>query len=157
KPVLRSIAGQTLAAWITDDASGKSRITTQLLDGDGKPIDVVKPEDGHQPQAIALEQMGMSAAALGWVGPKTNPGVWLLKLDANRAPAEAPMNLTDKVAVSSSINRATRFNGGAAVSSIEIDGLPQVRFRRLDENGALLADERSIVGPPLRAQGASID
>jgi hypothetical protein len=157
RPVLAQVEGQTLLAWVGEDpSSGKARITTQQLQS-GQRTDVVKEEDGHKPQALALAQMGMKAAAIGWVGPEENPGVWLLKLDANGAAVDAPIQLTDKVAVSSSIDLANRFNGGAAIYSIELDGLPQVRFRRLDENGQPLADERTIVGPPLRAQSASID
>jgi hypothetical protein len=157
KPVLDEVAGQTMAAWITESNDGRARITTQLLDGSNAAIDVIKPEAGHNPQGLALSQMGTTAAALGWVGPQQNPGVWLQKLDANGAAVDSPMQLTDKVAVSSSIALADRINGGGAVYSIEIDGIPQVRFRRLDETGQPLADERSIVGPPLRAMGASID
>lgn len=156
KPTLAAVGTRPLAAWITHDAAGKDRITTQMLDMDSPPIEVVKAEDGHQPRQLALAEMGMGAAAIGWVGPAENPGVWLLQLDANGAAVGAPIQLTDRVAVSSSIGLGNRVNGGAAIYSIEIDGLPQVRFRRLDLNGAPLAIERSIVGPPLQAQGASI-
>jgi hypothetical protein len=157
KPVLKEVGGHPLAAWITENMNtGMSRITTRLLDGTASPIDIVMESDGHKPQALALSQMGMTAAAAAWVGPQENPGVWLLKLDANGAPVDAPMQLTDKVAVSSSIDLADRNNGGAAIYSIELDGFPQVRFRRLDENGQPVAVERTIVGPPLRAQGASL-
>jgi hypothetical protein len=158
KPVLKLIDGQPFAAWITDDTTtGNLRITTQRLDGDPQPIEVVKAEDGQHPRELALAQMGLKTAAVGWVGPDTNPGVWLLKLDGNGAPVDAPMQLTDRVAVSSSIDLANRINGGGAIYSIELDGLPQVRFHRLDESGQPIADERVIVGPPLRAQGASLD
>jgi hypothetical protein len=158
KPVLKEIDGQPFAAWITDDTTtDKLRITTQRLDGDAQPIEVVKADDGHHPNGLSLAQMGMKAAAVGWVGPAENPGVWLLKLDGNGAPVDAPIQLTDKVAVSSSIDLANRINGGGAIYSIELDGFPQVRYRRLDETGQPVADERVIVGPPLRAQGASLD
>jgi hypothetical protein len=66
------------------------------------------------------------------------------------------IKLTDKVAASSSVDMASRTDGGAVIYSIEIDDLPQVRFRRLDANGQPVASERSIIGPPLRAQGASL-
>ncbi len=160
KPVLREVAGRPLAAWITDDMSVTPdgfRITTQLLDdGAAEPNDVVKESDGQRPQSIALSQIGEAAAALGWVGPLENPGVWLQRLNMNGAAVDVPIKLTDKVAASSSIELADRVNGGAAIYSIEIDGYPQVRFRRLDVDGMPLADERTIVGPPLRAQGASL-
>lgn len=160
KPVLERIDGRPLLAWITRatmaNMTHKHRITTQYLDDTSSARDVVTDDSGHQPQALALAQMGTRNAALAWVGPTENPGVWLQKLDENAVKVGTPIKLSDKVAASSSVSVAGRDNGGGVVYSIEIDGMPQVRFRRLDEAGEPLGVERPVIAPPLRAMGASI-
>jgi len=113
-------------------------------------------EADQSPQGLAFAQMGQDRAAVAWVGPTDSPGVWLQKLDADSRAVGSPIQLTERVAASSSVDLATRSDGGAVIYSIEIDGIPQVRFRRLDTTGAPLASERSIIGPPFRAQGASL-
>jgi hypothetical protein len=157
KPVLREVAGRPLAAWISEDVASKARsIQTQLLDGMSAARIVLDEGAGETPEAIALAQMSTDGAALAWVGPLASPGVWLQPLDATGAAGGERVKLSDKVAASSSVDMATRLDGGAVVYSVEVDGSPQVRFRRLDPAGKPLASERSIIGPPLRAQGASI-
>jgi hypothetical protein len=157
RPVLREINGQPMVAWISEDTSGDTRhISTLRLDGDAKAIDVIKDGDGQRPEGLAFAQMGAEAAAVAWVGPIESPGVWLQKLDGNGAPVAGPIKLTDRVAASSSVDLANRMNGGAAIYSIEIDGMPHVRFQRLDATGTPEAEEREIIGPPLRGQSASL-
>jgi hypothetical protein len=157
KPVLAAIGGRPLLVWSARGmAAGPSSIRARWLDGDADSFDLVTADEEHAPQALALAQIGSESAAIGWVGPGESPGVWLLRLDADGARAGAPVQLTERVAVSSSIDIARRSDGGAAVYSIEIDGAPQVRFRRLDATGTPIADERVLIGPPLRAQDASV-
>lgn len=157
KPVMRDVAGAPMIAWIAEDVKSKARSVSTMVIGDGSKAHVVVPESaGQSPQALALAQMGSDAAAVAWVGPVEAPGVWLQGLDVAGATHGFPVQLTQRVAASSSVDLATRIDGGGAIYSIEIDGLPQVRFRRLDDHGNPVASERSIVGPPLRAQGASL-
>ena len=135
---------------------GQFSIYTRYLDDDGDNVTVIRPADGQQPQALALSAIGSRNAALAWVGPDNNPGVWLQPLDANGAQHGNPIKLTERVAVSSSVDLAWRDDGGGVIYSIEIDGRAQVRFYRLDSEGMPVGDERVIVGTPLRAQGASL-
>jgi hypothetical protein len=155
KPVVTRVDGRPLVAWTTS-AGNEHSISAQWLDGDATAVELVAADEGHEPQGLALSAIGPDAAAVGWVGPESNPGVWLLRLGATGARVGAPIQLTQRVAVSSSIDLVQRNDGGAAVYSIEIDGVPQVRFRRLDGNGMPVAEERIVVGPPLAAQDASI-
>ena len=137
KPVARATsAAGPLLAWTARNTQTDARPHqhAQWLDGDdpaGRDV-----TDGEEPPAAGHSRSRRSAtpdAALGWVGPETNPGVWLQPLDAKRgAGRRSPIKLTERVAVSSSVDLAQRDDGGAAVYSIEIDGIPQVRFRRLD-------------------------
>jgi hypothetical protein len=161
RPVLREVGGEPMVAWITENTeegadSGKKSISTQRVDGEAEAIEVVGAGAGQHPEALAFSAIGDDAAAVGWVGPIESPGVWLNKLDADGAPVDAPIQLTAKVAASSSIDLAHRDDGGGAVYSIEIDGIPQVRFRRLDAHGEPVGPERTLIGPPLRAQSASL-
>jgi hypothetical protein len=157
KPVIEPIAGRPLLVWSAlDIQADSSRLGARWLDGDGEEIELVAAAEQHNAQGLALSQVGAENAVVGWVGPEENPGVWLLRLDASGTRVDAPLQLTERVAVSSSIDFAQRGEGGAAVYSIEIDGEPQVRFRRLAADGAPIADERVIIGPPLRGQDASI-
>jgi hypothetical protein len=157
KPVLKRVATRPLIVWTTQDPKSDAySLTAQFLDKAAGPTELLKAADGHKPQALGLAQMGMSNAAVGWVGPIGNPGVWIQALDSDAKPVGEPVKLTTKVGASSSIDIASRLDGGGAIYSIEIDGIPQIRYRRLNETGEPVADERVIVGPPLRADGASL-
>lgn len=157
KPVMRDIDGTPMVAWITEDVVSRARsISTQLLVDGSVTQTVVKESAGQSPQGIALAQMGESNAAVAWVGPAESPGVWLQPLTAAGVARGKPVQLTTRIAASSSVDLATRLDGGAAIYSIEIDGIPQIRFWRLDNYGQPVATERVIVGPPLHAQGASL-
>jgi hypothetical protein len=157
KPVVEQIAGRPLVAWTARDTqTDQYQINAQWLDGDAQAVELIADGEEHQPQGIALSQIDADAAAVGWVGPESNPGVWLLRLDARGERVGNPIKLTERVAVSSSIDLAGRDEGGAAVYSIEIDGIPQVRFRRLDQTGVPVADERVLVGPPFAGKDASL-
>jgi hypothetical protein len=157
KPVLANVDNTPMVAWITEDVVSRARsISTQLLTDGSLAQNVVKESASYSPQGIALAQMGESNAAVAWVGPAESPGVWLQPLTVAGAARGKPLLLTERVAASSSVDLATRLDGGAAIYSIEIDGIPQIRFRRLDNYGQPVASERVIVGPPLHGQGASL-
>ena len=157
KPVMHEIAGMPMIAWISEDVRSRARsILTQKLDGSSVATTVLAEDEQQTPQSLAFTQMADASAALAWVGPLDSPGVWLQPLDREGAANGGRINLTEQVAASSSVDMATRTDGGGVVYSIEIDELPQVRFRRLDSAGMPVASERSIIGPPLRAQGASL-
>jgi hypothetical protein len=156
-PVMATIDDTPMVAWITEDVLSRARsISTQLLVDGSNAQTVVKESAAQSPQGIALAQMGETNAAVAWVGPAESPGVWLQPLTVAGAARSGPIQLTDRVAASSSVDLATRTDGGAVIYSIEIDGIPQVRFRRLDLYGKPVATERVIIGPPLRGQGASL-
>jgi hypothetical protein len=156
-PAIEAIDGRPLLVWSAlDTQADTSRIGARWLDGDGDEFELVAAAEQHTPQGLALSQVGTESAVVGWVGPEEHAGVWLLRLDASGMRIGAPIQLTERVAVSSSLDFAQRTDGGAAVYSIEIDGEPQVRFRRLDRDGMPIADERVLIGPPLRAQDASV-
>ena len=157
RPVVKDVHGRPLAAFVSD-AGDQFSISTRFLDhdGEGDNMTVIRPADAQQPQALALSAMGNHNAALAWVGPENNPGVWLQPLDEEGRQSGNPIKLTERVAVSSSVDLAQREDGGGVIYSIEIDGKPQVRFHRLDSEGMPIGDERVILGPPLRAQGASL-
>lgn len=157
RPVLKRINKRPLLAWATHNITTDGyRITTQFLDKDAPAVDVVHEADKQLPQALALTQTGSSGAALAWVGPGDSSGVWLQMLGQDGASVDAPIRLSDKVAAASAVDLAGRVDGGGALYSIAIDGIPQLRFRRLDENGKPTEVERTVVGPPLRAQGGSL-
>jgi hypothetical protein len=156
RPVLREVAKQPMVAWVTKNIdTGKRRISTLRLDSDAPAVDVVKESAGQQPYGLAFAEVAQSAAAVGWVGPTEMPGVWMQKLDGNGAAVDKPIQLSSKVSASSSIDIASRTDGAGVIYSIAIDDVPQVRFRRLDESGNPMS-ERTIIGAPQRAVGASI-
>lgn len=156
RPVLREVAKQPMAAWITTNVdTGKKRISTLRIGSGAPAVDVVKESAGQLPAGMAFSEVGQGAAVVGWVGPTDMPGVWLQKLDGNGAAVGKSIQLSSKVDVSSSIDIADRMDGAGVIYSIAIDNVPQVRFRRLDESGNPMS-ERTIIGPPLLAVGASI-
>jgi hypothetical protein len=157
KPVLKEISGRPLLAWISHDlGSDTYAIHAQWLDDDSGPIELLSGDAGHEPAGLALSQVGEENAVVGWVGPETNPGVWLVRLDAAATPLGEPIKLTGQVGASSSLDLTQHPIGGAAVYSIDINGVPQVRFRRLDVTGMPIAEERIVIGAPLHAQDASV-
>jgi hypothetical protein len=155
-PVLREVAEQPMVAWITENVdTGKRRISTLRIDSGAPAVDVVKESAGQQPVGLAFSEVGQGTAAVGWVGPTDMPGVWLQKLDGNGTAVDKPIQLSSRVNVSSSIDIAHRMDGAGVIYSIAIDDVTQIRFRRLDESGNPMS-ERSIIGPPQLAVGASI-
>jgi hypothetical protein len=159
RPVLAQVSSRPLLTWITRNAEANQRgVMAQFLDGDEtETFEILGADEGHDPQALAVSRMSIEGrGALAWVGPQSNPGVWLQPLDDTGHPEGGPIKLTSRVGASSSVDLAPRVDGGGAVYSIVIDSLPQVRFHRLDEDGMPRGDERALVSPPQRAQDASI-
>ena len=154
RPVLTTHKGNAVLAWATHDAAGdRYRVDTQVLSDGQSPHGVFDFDAKHKPQSLALGSVG-NALDLAWVGPLSNPGVWLQVLDDEGRTAGELHKLTERVGASSSVDLAYRTTGGAVVYSIVVDGVPQVRFRRLGFDGAPREGERRIVGQ--FAQDASI-
>jgi hypothetical protein len=160
QPVLTELDGRPLAAWFTTPPLANDDgfpIRTRVLDGESEVNTIMEKAAGHAPQALGLSATNADNAALAWVSTTENPGVWLQRLDHDGAANGDPMLLNDRVGASASIDVASRAKGGGAVLyTIEIDGIPQVRFRRLSETGEPVDIERTLIGPPLRAQAASL-
>jgi len=159
RPQLATVSQRSLLTWITRDATTKRQgLIGKFIDGpDTETFAIVDPEAGHDPQAIAVSRMSIEdRGAVAWVGPQTNPGVWVQPLDDTGHPEGGPIKLTDRVGASSSVDLAPRIDGGGAVYSIVIDQKPQVRFRRLNARGMPRDEERALIPPPQRAQDASI-
>jgi hypothetical protein len=160
RPVLTELDGRPLLAWFSTSVSPSAQIpiSTRILDGQAQALEVVAGSAGHEPRAIALAAMGDDSAVLGFIDGGPHAGVWLQRLDRDGVALGAPTQLSDRVGQSSTIDIAGRSagGGGAVVYSTEIDGVAQVRFRRLDEQGQAIGVERTLIGPPLRAQGASL-
>jgi hypothetical protein len=159
RPVLASVAGKPLLAFIsTDPASGKSRITSQLLDGAATAQELVPETAGHLPLSLALSQIGPDDAALAWVAEEGKPGVWLLRTSLAGEAKGEPVLLTSLVSAASTVDLAVREEGpgGAVLYSTTLGGVNrEVRFRRLSVTGEVLGDEAKIVGSPLQAIDAS--
>lgn len=159
RPVLAQVSDRPLLSWITRNAeAGQRGVMAQFLDGeDTETFEMIGADEGHDPQGLAMSRISIEGrGAVAWVGPQSNPGVWLQPLDDTGHPEGGPVKLTSRVGASSSVDLAPRVDGGGAVYSIVIDSLPQVRFQRLDEDGLPRGDERALVSPPQRAQDASI-
>ncbi|HKP64277.1 MAG TPA: hypothetical protein VJV78_46390 [Polyangiales bacterium] len=157
--VLANVGGSPLLAFIAmDPVSSKQRISTLVLDGQASPQDVVTEASGHKPSNLALTQIGANEAALAWVEEDGHPGVWLQRTNLQGVAQGDPIQLSDVLSAGSVVDLAARDigEGGAVLYSLNVGGLNQeVRIRRLDETGQLLADERKIVGAPLQARDGS--
>jgi hypothetical protein len=159
KPVIARVSERPLLAWIARNTAAKTAgIMGKFLDGpDTATFELIAPDSGYDPQAIAVSRLGVDKrGVLAWVGPQANPGVWVQPLDEQGHSDGGPIKLTERVGASSSVDVAQRIDGGGAVYSIAIDSLPQVRFRRLNQEGQTRGDERVLVSPPQRAQDASL-
>lgn len=160
RPVLASVGGKPLLAFIaTDQVSGKTRITSQLLDGASTAQELVPEAAGHVPVSLALSQMGPDDAALAWVEEEGKPGVWLQRMSLAGAAKSEPVLLTNLVSAGSTVDLAARYDGptGGALYSTTVSGVNrEVRFRLLSATGELLGDEAKIVGSPLQASDASL-
>jgi hypothetical protein len=164
RPVLAEVGEGPLLAYIAtsvneEDATTKTRIASLVLDGQAPPQDVIGEDAERWPEALALTQISEDAAALAWVDERAKLGVWLQLTDLTGAPQGEPMLLTDVVSTGSTVDLAARpeGEGGAALYSIRVGGVNQeVRFRRLGEDGALVADEVKIVAAPQQGRDGSI-
>lgn len=164
-PVLANVVGRPMLAWIESGAGGR-RILTRMLDNpQAKSIEVVSETAAHAPVSLALTQMGIGAAAVAWVEEVAQRGMWLQRLDAGGAPVGGPVQLTAFAGGGSTIDLATREDGGAAVYSIVFDSSAndptveqgfEVRFQRLDMTGAPRGGELKVVSGSEQGVGASL-
>ena len=159
KPVLAEIAGRPLLVWIAHN-TGDDRygiMGRYLDDPEAATYPIVPMGMAIAPQALAVSQVADGfAAAVAWVGPLDDAGVWLQPLTENGQSRGEPIKLTERVGAASSVSIANRADGGGIVYSIVIDGIPQVRYFRLDQSGDPVADERVLISSPRQAQDASI-
>lgn len=159
RPTLAMVSRRPLLTWIArNNPARKHAVMAQFLSGDDTDtFAIAGAEAGHDPQGIAVSRVSIeNRGAVAWVGPQSNPGVWVQALDETGHPDGAPAKLTSRVGASSSVDIAPRVDGGGVVYSIVIDGRPQVRFHRLDHFGRPRGDERVLISPPQRAQDASV-
>jgi hypothetical protein len=156
---LAKVGDSALLAFIAmDPVTSKQRISTLLLDGASSAQDVIAESAGHKPLNLALLQMGENDVALAWVEEQGAPGVWLQRTDLKGASKGAPIKVSDVLSAGSTVDLAARDvgQGGALLYSLGVGGINQeVRFRRLDQTGALLGDESKVVGAPLQGRDAS--
>lgn len=164
-PVLADVAGRPMLAWIESGAGGRRILTRMLDDASAKSIEVVSETAAHAPVTLAAAQMGANAAAVAWVEEVAQRGMWLQRLDAGGAPVGGPVQLAAFAGGGSTIDLATREDGGGAVYSIVFDSSAddptveqgfEVRFRRLDMTGAPRGGELKVVSGSEQGVGASI-
>jgi hypothetical protein len=159
KPVLASVAGVPHLAWISEDpATGKRQIDRKRFDDQGAVVNVLSADAGWKPVTLAFVQMASANAALAFVDEQGKPGIWLQALDKTVKPVGDPVLVSNLVTAGNSVDVATRDeDGGAILYSVDVAGVNhEIRFRRLDRNGALLGDESKVVGSPLQARDASL-
>jgi hypothetical protein len=159
KPVLAEIAGVAQAAWIAmDPATGKRQIDRKRLDDQDSVETVLSADSGHNPLTLAFAQLGRDRSAIAFVDETGARGIWLSRFDKASASIGSPVLVNDLASTSGSVDLATREeDGGAIIYSINIENVNnEVRFRRLDNTGALLGTEVKIVGRPLQGRDASL-
>jgi hypothetical protein len=158
-PVFANIAGVPHLAWIAEDlTTGERRIERKRFDSEAKVETLLDFEAGHKPLGLAFAQLGRENAALAFVDEQGKHGIWLARLDKQAQPVGEPVLLSDFVSAGNSVDLATREeDGGAVLYSLDVGGVNhEVRFRRLDKDGAFLSDEVKIVGSPIQGRDASL-
>jgi hypothetical protein len=159
KPLFANIAGVPHLAWISEDlTTGKRQIDRKRFDSKGAVENLVSADSGRKPASMAFAQLATTTAALAYLDEDGMPGIWLQPLDKTVKAMGNPVLVTSLVTTGNSVDLATREeDGGAIVYSVDIGNAShEVRFRRLDKNGAFISDEIKIAGSPLQARDASI-
>jgi len=145
--------------WISSDPDGRNAQIEQLsTDTADEPHVLVAADSGYNPTRIALAQLGKQQGVLAFVSESSKPGAWLLPLDTAGTPVGSPTVLSPFVTTGNAIDVTTReVDGGAVIYSIDVgDNGHEVRFRRLDSQGAFLTDDIKLVPTPLQARDAGI-
>jgi hypothetical protein len=154
-PVQASFGTNAYLAWISQDGDQRSI----LLQGgaESEPRTLVAADAEYAPTRLAVAQLGDSTGALAFVSEAKKPGVYLMPLTAEGEPRAEPLQLTAAVSVGNTVDLATRLeDGGAVVYSQNLGDRQEVRFRRLNKDGALISDEIKVVSFPLQGRDASV-
>jgi hypothetical protein len=159
RPVLANIDGVPLAAFIAQDTeTGKYRIQSVGLSGPDSVKDVVAESDERKPVSLAFRQVGDKNAVVAWTDEVGMPGVWIQRTDLDANPVGDPMLVSEVAASGTTVDLGARDaenEGGAIVYSMNLGGTSEVRFRRLNALGEVLADEIKVVSGGLRGRDAS--
>jgi hypothetical protein len=158
-PVFATIAGVPHLAWISEDLdTGARQVDRKRFDDSGEVVTLLTMGSQRKPVSLAFAQMATTNSALAFLDEDGMPGIWLQALDKNAQPSGDPVLVSSAITAGNAIDLATREeDGGAIVYAVDIGSISkEIRFRRLDKNGALLDQEVKLVGSPLQARDASI-
>lgn len=157
-PVQASLANTDVFSWIALDGATRTRaIMLQSADGDAQARALVSADAGYGPTQLALARLGTDAGALAFVSEQGKTGAFLLPLDSSGAPLGEPIQLSGAPTANGSVDIATREeDGGAVIYSVDVGERHEVRFRRLDKQGAFFSDEIKVATFPLNGRDASI-
>jgi hypothetical protein len=141
-----TIAGTGYLAWLQSDSTSKPDLRLQRSDGTGNVRTLVAANSGYEVTRYALAQLGKTTGALAFISEGERSGLWLQPLDEVAAPSGTVTLLNSAAGTANTIDLATRQeDGGAVVYSVSnSEASHDVRFRRLNANGAVVSDEVKI-------------
>ncbi|HEY2735911.1 MAG TPA: hypothetical protein VGI70_18065, partial [Polyangiales bacterium] len=158
-PMFATIAGVPQLVWISEDlGSGAREVDRKRFDDSGAVDTLLSMGSGRKPVSLAFAPMATTNAALAFLDEDGMPGIWIQPLDKNSKPVGDPVLVSDAITAGNSVDLATREeDGGAIVYAVDIGGVnKEIRFRRLDKNGAFVDQEVTLVGSPIQARDASV-
>jgi hypothetical protein len=159
RPVLANINGVPIAAFIAQDtATGKYSIASVGLSGPDSVKDVVAESDERKPVNLAFRQIGKQNAVVAWSDEVGMKGVWIQRTDLDAKPVGDPVLVSDVASSGTTVDLGARDaenEGGAILYSVNLGGTSEVRFRRLNALGEVLADEIKVVSGALQGRDAS--
>src|SRR5262249_47563176 len=144
RPAQWQLGSAHYLTWISTDPDWThAQIEQKNSDTSDDAQVLVAANSGFNPTRFAAAQVGKSQGVLAFVSESSMPGAWLLALDSNGAPTGSPTLLSSAVQTGNAIDVATRdVDGGAVVYSLDVGAdAHEVRFRRLDSQGALYGDD----------------
>lgn len=138
-----------LLAWIADDGTTRA-VHAQRVGADGAPIGASAiASSAHRPAAIALGELA-GGPALAYPAPEITAGgpetrVYVQGLMDDGAARGVPARIDEEGNADGTIDAALSPSGGAIVFGALVGGVGrQVRFRRVDGDGARVGDERIL-------------
>jgi hypothetical protein len=159
RPVLTTLKDVPIAAFIAQDTvTNKYRIATVGLSGPDSVKDVVAESDERKPVNLAFRQIGDANAVVAWSDEVGLPGVWVQRTDLEANPVGDPVLVSEVASPGTTVDLAARDaenEGGAILYSVNLGGTSEVRFRRLNALGEVLADEIKVVSGALQGRDAS--
>lgn len=153
RPVLASVENGAMLAFIARSTDNQHRIVSLKLDGQSTEKDVLPMSADHTPTALAMIQIGSEDVAIAWVEEVGTPGVWLQRTDLDGTPTGDRIQVSDFASAGTTVDLAVRNIGEGGAVLYSIGG--EVKFRRLNAAGELLADEIKIVTGPYVGKDAS--